>query len=398
MPPRREAAAVPASRAPHAGRRGRVPTCRPQLRSRDDRHGADGVAARRRGPARPRAEGARRRSSRAAGAAPRRRQPTTSPRSPRRSPTCCAAASGCARRSPTGAGAAPAAPTARRSSRAATALELLQACALIHDDVMDGSDTRRGMPAAHRRFATLHRGTEWLGSPEGFGDRRGDPARRPVPVVGRRAAHVAAACPAERGAAGQAGVRRDAHRADGRPVPRPARAGASAAARPSAPCASSATSPRSTRSSGRCTSAPRWPAPPTEPRRHLLRATACRSARPSSCATTCSACSATPRETGKPAGDDLREGKRTVLVATAVEARLPGAGRRAAPAPRRPRARRRTASTTLREVIVDTGALAHVEALIDTLTKEALEALHSVDEPARSVLERLAVAATSRRH
>ncbi len=42
----------------------------------------------------------------------------------------------------------------------ATSLELLQACALIHDDVMDGSDTRRGMPAAHRRFATLHRGNE----------------------------------------------------------------------------------------------------------------------------------------------------------------------------------------------------------------------------------------------
>ena len=53
--------------------------------------------------------------------------------------------------------------------RAATALELLQACALIHDDVMDGSDTRRGMPAVHRRFATLHRGNEWLGSHENFG-------------------------------------------------------------------------------------------------------------------------------------------------------------------------------------------------------------------------------------
>ena len=35
--------------------------------------------------------------------------------------------------------------------RAAASLEFLQACALIHDDVMDGSDTRRGLPAAHRR-------------------------------------------------------------------------------------------------------------------------------------------------------------------------------------------------------------------------------------------------------
>ena len=52
---------------------------------------------------------------------------------------------------------------------AASSLEFLQACALIHDDVMDGSDTRRGLPAAHRHFANLHRGHSWLGSPENFG-------------------------------------------------------------------------------------------------------------------------------------------------------------------------------------------------------------------------------------
>src|SRR3954447_15511306 len=52
---------------------------------------------------------------------------------------------------------------------AASSLELLQACALIHDDVMDGSDTRRGQPAMHRRFAALHRGEDWHGDPESFG-------------------------------------------------------------------------------------------------------------------------------------------------------------------------------------------------------------------------------------
>jgi geranylgeranyl diphosphate synthase type I len=36
------------------------------------------------------------------------------------------------------------------------ALELLQACALIHDDLMDGSDTRRGKPSIHRHFESIH--------------------------------------------------------------------------------------------------------------------------------------------------------------------------------------------------------------------------------------------------
>jgi len=37
---------------------------------------------------------------------------------------------------------------------AAAALELLQASALVHDDVMDASETRRGKPAVHRQFAS----------------------------------------------------------------------------------------------------------------------------------------------------------------------------------------------------------------------------------------------------
>jgi len=52
---------------------------------------------------------------------------------------------------------------------AAAALEFLQAGALIHDDVMDGSDTRRGKPAAHRQLASMHRSHGYLGSSEDFG-------------------------------------------------------------------------------------------------------------------------------------------------------------------------------------------------------------------------------------
>jgi geranylgeranyl diphosphate synthase type I len=40
--------------------------------------------------------------------------------------------------------------------KAISSLELLQACALIHDDLMDASDTRRGKPSIHRHFETIH--------------------------------------------------------------------------------------------------------------------------------------------------------------------------------------------------------------------------------------------------
>lgn len=52
---------------------------------------------------------------------------------------------------------------------AATSLEFLQACALIHDDVMDGSDTRRGLPAVHRSFESLHAEQHWHGDAGLFG-------------------------------------------------------------------------------------------------------------------------------------------------------------------------------------------------------------------------------------
>ncbi|MGI8532329.1 MAG: polyprenyl synthetase family protein [Geodermatophilaceae bacterium] len=53
--------------------------------------------------------------------------------------------------------------------RAVAALELVHACALMHDDVMDASATRRGAPSVHERFAELHRGSTLAGSPSGFG-------------------------------------------------------------------------------------------------------------------------------------------------------------------------------------------------------------------------------------
>ena len=53
--------------------------------------------------------------------------------------------------------------------RAIAALELIQACALIHDDLMDGSATRRGRPTVHVDFAARHSATGWRGQPDRFG-------------------------------------------------------------------------------------------------------------------------------------------------------------------------------------------------------------------------------------
>jgi geranylgeranyl diphosphate synthase type I len=69
-----------------------------------------------------------------------------------------------------GAGGAADGPAAEAAVRAACSVELLHVCALIHDDIMDGSEVRRGRPAMHVGFAGLHRGLGWRGDPAAFGE------------------------------------------------------------------------------------------------------------------------------------------------------------------------------------------------------------------------------------
>ncbi|SFB37347.1 geranylgeranyl diphosphate synthase, type I [Amycolatopsis marina] len=68
-----------------------------------------------------------------------------------------------------GAGGDPAGPHAEGVLQAVASLELIQACALIHDDVMDSSDSRRGSPTVHMAFAKRHADAGLLGSAATFG-------------------------------------------------------------------------------------------------------------------------------------------------------------------------------------------------------------------------------------
>ncbi|GIJ79718.1 geranylgeranyl pyrophosphate synthase [Micromonospora phaseoli] len=103
-----------------------------------------------------------------------------------------------------------------------------------------------------------------------------------------------------------------------------------------------------------------------------------------------------PTTTGKPAGDDLRTGKPTALLmmarelATPAQLRVLDRGDRLTGAPD---------VTQLAEVMVDTGAVGRIERMIDERVEDALTALDvaAVDETARSALVGLANAATHRR-
>lgn len=53
--------------------------------------------------------------------------------------------------------------------RVAAALELFQVAALVHDDVVDDSDTRRGLPSTHRAIQDLHTSSNWRGDSARFG-------------------------------------------------------------------------------------------------------------------------------------------------------------------------------------------------------------------------------------
>ncbi|GAA4761911.1 polyprenyl synthetase family protein [Microbacterium gilvum] len=52
---------------------------------------------------------------------------------------------------------------------ACASLEVFQAAALVHDDIIDNSDTRRGRPSAHRALQAQHASAGWTGDGDAFG-------------------------------------------------------------------------------------------------------------------------------------------------------------------------------------------------------------------------------------
>ena len=276
---------------------------------------------------------------------------------------------------------------------AAAALEFLQACALVHDDVMDGSDTRRGKPAAHRRLASMHRSTvTW------------DPLRTSVWV--RRSCSATCVLSWSDEMLMASGLRDDQLQA-AKPIFDEMRTELMAGQylTCSSRCAVSSTwtvrsrwpvtSRRSTPSSVPCTSGGRRrgryrPPGPTDRFRDPAREAF-------QLRDDLLGVFGDPQETGKPAGDDLREGKRTALVAIAwqnADAVQQDLLRRGLGDP----AITADMVDKLRAVIADTGARSSVETMIDERFAHCSEVVAGMDlDPiTRQAFERLTVLATRR--
>lgn len=282
---------------------------------------------------------------------------------------------------------------------AAAAMELFQAAALIHDDVMDGSDTRRGMPSVHRRFAARHADAGWAGDGERFG-LAGAVLAGDLCLVWSGELLAASGLPADRLAAAR--IPFDRMRTE-------LMAGqyldmleqAVAGARPDSAV-------ERARRVIRYKSAKYTIEEPLQIGGTLAGAEPALLATYSTFGLTLGEAFqlrddilgvfGDPWETGKPAGDDLREGKRTYLVAAAFDAAGP-ADRAALAAGLGDPALDQAGVRRLRAIITESGALRRAEERIAELSAAALAALAGagIEPEAHEVLTELATAAIHRR-
>ncbi|MFI7375790.1 polyprenyl synthetase family protein [Actinoplanes sp. NPDC049668] len=276
---------------------------------------------------------------------------------------------------------------------ALAALELMHTFALVQDDVMDGSATRRGNPTAHRIFAGQHRDAGRLGDPEQFGvtsailvgdlclvwadqllaraalptatlfaARAGYDRMRAEAIAGQYLDVLGEAAPGAWSLERARLVAR--HKTASYTVQRPLQFGLALAGRVEADVAAvDEAYDRYGLAVGEA----------FQLRDDLL------------------GVYGDPVVTGKPAGDDLRTGKPTALLMLAHELADPAQRAELARDSAGPVARRA-------EVIAETGAVGRVEALIQLRVAEGVEALADapIHDDARAVLTDLAVTATHR--
>ncbi|GGQ52351.1 polyprenyl synthetase family protein [Couchioplanes azureus] len=277
---------------------------------------------------------------------------------------------------------------------AVSALELVQASALIHDDLMDRSDTRRGEPSVHRRFAARHAAAGWHGAADAFGENAAVLLGDLALVWSDELLHTSGVAGADLARARPAFDEMRTEVTVGQYL-------------------DVLTSVTGDTSLARAGKVARYKSAKYTVERPLLLGAALAGA-PAALSAAYSAFGlplgeafqlrddvlgvfGDPELTGKPAGDDLRESKRTYLIAAACEA-VPEAGRAEIERGLGDPALDEADVTRLREIITSSGALRRTEARIAALTEEALAALAAadLDPEARSVLLELADAATRR--
>ncbi len=282
--------------------------------------------------------------------------------------------------------------------RAFASLELLQACALIHDDLMDASDTRRGEPAIHKLFESMHVTEKYQGKATQFGLSAsvlvGDLAliwsdqmlnssgiksesllaalsvhdEMRVELIAGQYLDVFEQARGTQSVAQALNIAR--YKSAKYTIERPLHLGAAIAI------------PDAAKRAQLVSIYSEFGLPLGEAfqlRDDLL------------------GVFGDPKVTGKPAGDDLREGKRTVLMAMTHD-RISGPAEAEFLKEFGNHDISEVAIARLQEIITETGAAMHVEDLIEELTSTALEALNrdEIVPQARELLTEMAIIATKR--
>jgi geranylgeranyl diphosphate synthase type I len=282
--------------------------------------------------------------------------------------------------------------------RAFASLELLQACALVHDDLVDASDTRRGEPAIHKLFESMHESEKFQGKATQFGLSAavliGDLAliwsdqmlnssgiksesllaalsvhdEMRVELIAGQYLDVFEQARGTQSVAQALNIAR--YKSAKYTIERPLHLGAAIAI------------PDAAKRAQLVSIYSEFGLPLGEAfqlRDDLL------------------GVFGDPKVTGKPAGDDLREGKRTVLMAMTHD-RISGPAEAEFLKEFGNHDISDSAIARLQEIISETGAAMHVEDLIEDLTSTALEALNrdEIVPQARELLTEMAIIATKR--